>query len=316
MGHEHHTVAVFAPVLYLTVTVEATSSGADEVHIHPAGQGFWIARMLKHLEERPLLCGPLGGESGRVFRGLLGQFGMDASPVEVTYRSQVIVSDRRSGDRSIIAKSPHISLERHEIDDIYGRLLEKALSSELCLVTGQADEILPMDFYRRLGHDLAAGDVRVVADLHGPELEAYLEGGPIEILKVSDEDLEADGLLEPGQDDKESHIGALDKLREAGAKAVVLSRQDKPAIARFGDTWFEARSPELDPADHRGAGDSMTAGLATGLRRGLSDEETLRLACAAGAANVTRHGLGSADSGLIPGLVDKIDVVPLSTTAV
>lgn len=60
----------------------------------------------------------------------------------------------------------------------------------------------------------------------------------------------------------------------------------------------------------------MTAGLATGLRRGLGEEETLRLACAAGAANVTRHGLGSADSGLIPGLVDKIEVLPLSTTPV
>ncbi len=316
MGHEHHTMAVFAPVLYLTVTIEATSSGADEVHIHPAGQGFWVARMLKHLEERPLLCGPLGGESGRVFRGLLGQFGMDASTIEVAYRSQVIVSDRRSGEREPVAESPHVTLERHEIDDMYGRLLEKALASGLCVVTGQSDEIFPVDFYRRLGHDLSAGDVKVVADLHGPELEAFLEGGPIEILKVSDEDLESDGRLEPGQDDRKSHIDALESLGEAGAKTVVLSRQGKPAMARFEDTWYEARSPELDPADHRGAGDSMTAGLATGLRRGLGEEETLRLACAAGAANVTRHGLGSADSGLIPGLVDKIEVLPLSTTPV
>lgn len=316
MGHEHHTMAVLAPVLYLTVTIEATSSGADEVHVHPAGQGFWVARMLKHLEERPLLCGPLGGESGRVFRGLLGQFGMDASTIDVAYRSQVIVSDRRSGDREVIAESPHITLERHEIDDMYGRLLEKALASGLCVITGQSEEIFPLDFYRRLGHDLSAGDVEVVADLHGPELDAFLEGGPIEILKVSDEDLASDGLLEPGDDDKQSHINALENLGESGARSVVLSRQDKPAMARFGDTWYEARSPELDPADHRGAGDSMTAGLATGLRRGLDNEETLRLACAAGAANVTRHGLGSADSGLIPGLVDKIEVLPLSTTPV
>ena len=314
MGHEQHTIAVFAPVLYLTVTIEASSSGNDEVHIHPGGQGFWVARMLKHLDERPLICGPLGGESGKVFRGLLGQFGMDASTIEIAYRSPVIVNDRRSGERVAIANSPSVTLERHEIDDMYGRLLEKALASELCVVTGQSDEIFPIDFYRRLGNDLASGEVRVVADLHGPELGAFLEGGPIEILKVSDEDLEHDGLLDNRSDDQASLIEAMVKLTDAGAGSVVLSRQDKPAVACFGDDWFEARTPELEPADHRGAGDSMTAGLAAALRRGLGQKDMLALACAAGAANVTRHGLGSADSSLIPGLVEKVEVSPLPPT--
>jgi 1-phosphofructokinase len=56
----------------------------------------------------------------------------------------------------------------------------------------------------------------------------------------------------------------------------------------------------------------MTAGLAAGLRRDLPIEDTLRLACAAGAANVTRHGLGSADADLIPGLVARVEVSELS----
>jgi 1-phosphofructokinase len=194
---------------------------------------------------------------------------------------------------------------------MYGRLLEKAMASELCVVTGQSDEIFPADFYRRLGNDLASGEVRVVADLHGPELWAFLEGGPIEVLKVSDEDLEHDGLLANGSTDQAALIEAMEKLTEAGAGSVVLSRQDKPALACFGDEWFEARTPELHPADHRGAGDSMTAGLAAALRRDLDYKDMLALACAAGAANVTRHGLGSADSSLIPGLVEKVEVSPL-----
>jgi fructose-1-phosphate kinase PfkB-like protein len=60
----------------------------------------------------------------------------------------------------------------------------------------------------------------------------------------------------------------------------------------------------------------MTAGLATGLRRGMTEEETIRLACAAGAANVTRHGLGSADEGLIPGLAEKVEITPISPAPV
>jgi 1-phosphofructokinase len=314
MGHEKHTVAVFAPVLYLTVTIETTSTASDEVHIHPGGQGFWIARMLKHLEERPLLCGPLGGEAGKVFLGLLTQWGMDVSTIEIAHRSPVVVNDRRSGERETIAISPTITLERHEIDDIYGRFLDRALSSGLCVVTGQSEGILPAEFYRRLGHDLAAGEVDVVVDLHGPELWSFLEGGHIETLKVSHEDLQRDGLLDGGDPDEQQLLGAMRSLTDAGARSVVLSRQGAPALARWGDEIFEARTPELDPADHRGAGDSMTAGLAAALRRSLPPQETLRLACAAGAANVTRHGLGSADADLIPGLTDKVEVNKLSAT--
>jgi fructose-1-phosphate kinase PfkB-like protein len=58
----------------------------------------------------------------------------------------------------------------------------------------------------------------------------------------------------------------------------------------------------------------MTAGLTSALRRGLDPTESLRLACAAGAANVTRHGLGSADGRLVPGLSERIEIVPLSLT--
>jgi 1-phosphofructokinase len=312
MGHEQHTVTVFAPVLHLSVTMEKTSADDDEIHIHPGGQGFWIARMLKHLDERPLLCGPLGGEAGQVFRGLLGQWGMDVSAVDVGHRSPVVVHDRRSGERYTIAASPSIELARHEIDDVYGRFLDRSLASGLCVVTGQSDQIFPAKFFRRLGHDLASAGVRVVADLHGPELREFLEGGPIEILKVSDEDLESDGLLEDRNADRTGSLRALQELIDAGAESVVLSRQNKPALARFGDSLYEASAPELDPADHRGAGDSMTAGLAAAARRGLDPESTLRLACAAGAANVTRHGLGSAAADLIPGLTERVDVKRLS----
>lgn len=312
MGQEKHTVAVLAPVLYLTVTIETTSTGADEVHIHPGGQGFWIARMLKHLDERPLLCGPLGGEAGKVFMGLVSQWGVDVSPIEVAHRSPVVINDRRSGVRETIALSPGVALERHEVDDIYGRFLDHSLTSGVGVITGQSEEIFAKDFYRRLGNDLESGQVRVVADLHGPELWAFLEGGSIEILKVSDEDLQHDGLIT--DPDEKALTQAIRTLTDAGARSVVLSRQGEPALARFGDTWYEARSPALDPADHHGAGDSMTAGLAAALRRSLLAVDALRLACAAGAANVTRHGLGSADTDLIPGLTEKVDVRELTPT--
>jgi len=307
LGHDQHTVSVFAPVLYLTVTVESGGNGVDEVHIHPGGQGFWVARMLKHLGERPLLSGPVGGEAGQVFLGLFRQWGIDMSPIRIAAGTPVILQDRRSGEREIIAATPQPSLERHELDDSYGRFLERALTSGVSVITGQSEQLIPLQTYRRLGHDLAAAGIAVVADLHGPELWEFLEGGPIRILKVSHEDLERDGLLQESAGDEES-LDVIDDLVAAGAESVVLSRQSRSALARFGTTRYVATPPELAEADFRGAGDSMTAGLAASVRRGLDPVDTLKLACAAGAANVTRHGLGSADEDLIPRLIERVEV--------
>lgn len=306
-----HTVAILAPVLSLTVTIEGgRDDGPDEIHIHPGGQGFWIARMLRHLGERPLLCGPIGGETGAVIHGLVNTWGIDISPVDTTAGSPATVQDRRSGDRDLIAEADSPSLARHELDDVYGRFLDHAMTAEVCVIAGQSSEVLPVETYRRLGHDLSSANVTVVGDLHGRELGALLDGGPLDLLKVSDEDLVADGLLE-GNDEEEA-LSALHDLVEMGARNVVLSRASLPAVAILSGTIYRAKAPPLEPADARGAGDSMTAGLAAAIIRGLDPEESLRLACGAGAANATRHGLGSASEDLIPRLAQRVEVEALA----
>ncbi len=312
MSSKARTVSVFAPFLSLTVTVEAGREGeADEIHLHPGGQGFWIARMLRHLGEKPLLCGPIGGESGFVIRGLVDQWGIEISPVAVPGPSPAIIQDRRHGDRTTIAETKASALPRHELDDAYGRILDLALSSRVVVITGQTSEIVPIDTYRRFGHDFTSSETPVIGDLHGPELDAFLDGGGLEVLKVSDEDLIEDGLLE-GTGESQG-LSAIHALVERGARNVVLSRSEKPVLAFISGTTYRATQPALEPADYRGAGDSMTAGLAAAFSRGLGPEETLRLACGAGAANATRHGLGSASNDLIAKLAERVEIETLSS---
>lgn len=316
-----HGVCVFAPILTLTVTIEpGPDEGVDEIHVHPGGQGFWIARMIRHLGETPLLCGPVGGESGNVIRDLIARWGIDLACVEMTGTSPATVQDRRSGEREMVAQVAPARLARHEFDDAYGTLLDAALRTRVCVVTGQTTQVIPTTAYRRLGHDLGVhADVQVIADLHGPELLAFLEGGPIDLLKVSDEDLRDDGLLvdEGGDHGSERHVlAAIDRLGDLGAGDVVVSRGDRPAIARIGGQDHRLTVPQLDAADFRGAGDSMTAGFAVAIRRGLDVDDMLRLGCGAGAANATRHGLGSACPDLIEQLAERVEVERIEPVAV
>lgn len=307
MGHEQHTVAVFAPVLGLSITIESgPDERDDEIHFHPAGQGFWIARMLRHLGQRPLLCGPIGGESGTVISGLLPRWGIDVSPVRSESASPTTLQDRRSGDREIVSETAHLRLDRHTLDEMYGQFFDHALSAGLAVIVGQVGETVPTKTYRRLGHDLASTAVKVVADMHGPELESLLEGGGIDVLKISDENLKEDGLM-LGDEDEEAWA-CVGSLVDRGAAAVVLSRAGRPALASIGGARFVATPPALEAADFRGAGDSMTAGLAAAIATGLGPEDMLRLGCAAGAANVTRHGLGSTADRLVVSLIELVQV--------
>lgn len=307
-------VCVFAPTLSLSVTFEAPGGdgGLDEIHFHPAGQGFWIARMLHHLGERPVVVTTLGGESGRVLSSLAPDWRVVLSVVEIAKDTPSYVHDRRSGQLLEIARTRLPARDRHEIDELYGRVLQHAASAEACVVTGLVPgESLPLDVYRRLGSDLAAIGVPAIGDLHGEELSAFLEGGHLHTLKVSDVDLQDDGVLAEAGGVAE-RLEAVERFAQRGAERVVVSSADGATLARFGDRRLRASPPLLHPADPRGSGDAMTAGLAVAALRGLGPERTLAVACAAGAANVTRRGLCSADAALVESLEGHVRVEVLA----
>lgn len=298
---------VFAPGLLLTVTVEGDPQEARpaEVHLHAGGQGLWLSRMLQRLGHRVVLATALGGEPGAVVAGLVADEDVELAAVRVAEPTAAYVHDRREGERDEIVRTPEPALSRHERDDLYGLTLQHAVAAGVCVVTGRPPgSTIDVDFYRRLGADLSNLGVRTVGDLHGEELDAFLDEGRLDVLKASDEDLVADGRLEEGGD-----LGsAAAKLSLADVGLVVVSSADRPTMARAGDRWLEADSPRLHAADHRGSGDSMTAALVAAVIRDLDHADALRLACAAGAANVTRHGLATADPGLIDELARRVEV--------
>jgi 1-phosphofructokinase len=104
-------------------------------------------------------------------------------------------------------------------------------------------------------------------------------------------------------------------LRASGAHTVVVSRAEQPTLALSDTDVVMVNTPRLEPLDTRGAGDSLTAGIAAGLARGADIEGALRLGAAAGALNVTRRGLGTGSRHDIENMARLIRVHPLETGA-
>jgi 1-phosphofructokinase len=298
-------VMVFAPSPQLTITLEHDTDGA-EFHLHAGGQGVWQARMIHALGVDVTICCALGGETGRVLRTLIAAEGATLAAVDVTASNGVYLHDRRGGGRVEIARAPGRPLSRHEQDDLYGMAIGDGLTASLCLMSGVASpDIVPPSVYRRLAGDLRRNGVSVMADLSGEFLTAALDGG-LDLVKVSDEELLADRLV--SDTGVPAILAALAEL-QYGADTAVISRGDQPAIARCRDEPIvEIVMPQLEPVDHAGAGDSMSAAIAATLARGADVLTALQVGAAAGALNVTRRGLGTGDPDVIQSLAEMVRV--------
>jgi 1-phosphofructokinase len=303
-------VAVFGPHPLLSITIEAlTAEGGDDIHVHAAGQGVWVARMAAELGADAVLCGFIGGEAGTALRPLLEQLPIELRLVETTEATGAYLHDRRGGERVPVAQSASMPPSRHEVDDLFSVACAAALDSDVLALCGPyPSEALPLEIYGNLVADVRANGTPVVVDLAPPLLDSALEGNP-ELVKINDWEL-AKFILGP-VDTQARMRAAAERLLEAGAAAVIITRAEEPAMVLRGDEAWELIPPRFERGAREGCGDSMMGGLAACMAAGRDWEETLRLGAAAGAANFLRHGLGSADRAVVEDLSRRVELRPL-----
>jgi 1-phosphofructokinase len=298
---------VFGPHPMLSITVEAlTSDGGDEVHLHAAGQGVWVARMAAELGAAPVLCGFIGGETGTVLRPLLERMDVELRLVETTASTGCYLHDRRSGEREPVAQAASLPPSRHEIDELFSSTVAAAIDCGVLGLCGPyPGEALPLEIYGDLVADVKANGTRVVVDLSPPRLDSALEGGP-DLVKINDWELAK--FISGPVDTPERMRDAAQRLLDAGAGAAIITRADEPAMVIRGDEAWELIPPRFERGAREGCGDSMMGGLAYCMAAGLDWEETLRTSAAAGAANFLRNGLGSGTRSVIDDLTHKVEL--------
>lgn len=301
-------VALLAPSPILTVTLEHDGP-EPELHLHPGGQGYWVARMLRSLGIGVAFCAPLGGEVGTVLRALLVAEGLGLHAVESGGWNGAYVHDRGRGDPVSIGETRSPALSRHEADALYAAMVTAALEARLAVLTGpRSEDLIDPDFYRRLAGDLCRNGCTVAADLSGRTLSAALAGG-VDILHLSERELgEHIGTAPSGLPET---VAAMEQLRDEGARNLIVSRGADPALALLDDRALELSGPVFEAREHRGPGDSMFAAIAASMARGLGLDEALRMGAAAGALNVVRRGLGSGSRADIEHLAGKVILRPL-----
>ncbi len=304
-------VAIFAPHPLLTVTIEQEGPGREQVHFHPGGQGVWVARMAAHMGAEPVLCGFLGGESGGLLEGLLQRLGGERRIVTTASASGCYVTDRRSGERELLTSSLSDPPSRHELDELFSLTCVEAMAAGWLVVTNPLPaEALPLELYGELVGEARAGGCRTLVDLSSPRLDSALRGEP-DLVKLNDWEL-AGFVGGPVSEPAELQHAAR-QVCERGARAVIVTRGELPALVISGEHGWQLTPPRLAGGFREGCGEAMLGALAATWARGESFERALQVGAAAGAANFLRHGLGSASREVVEGLVDRVVLEPLTT---
>lgn len=299
-------VLIFAPAPMLTVTIEE-HRGEPDVHFHVGGQGVWQARMLVALGIEVVLVCTLAGEAGGIARHLLDDEGFRIVAIERDGLSPAYIHDRRGGKREAIVEAQGEPLSRHALDSLYSATLREAAGADLVILSGpDGEEMLEADVYRRLASDMRQLERPVLVDLAGERLEAALQGG-VDVLKVSHEELLADGRVDDG-DDEQQLLAAARTLAQGGVGLVAITRAAAGSIVVSEEGCWRVIAPQLEPVDTRGAGDSYTAGIASVLAAGGTPAEAVRTAAAAGAINATRRGLGTGDKEAIHAIAERVEL--------
>jgi tagatose 6-phosphate kinase len=274
-----------------------------------AGKSINTAKVLKALGRDVKAMGLLGGNRGRMIERELKARGIECEFLEIEpeTRQCVTLIDRAGGTHTELVEE-----SRAVPKELYERLFEKVKASlpgaEMLLLCGTLTPGAPVDWYARCveaGHE--AG-VPAIVDAQGELLRKSLQAGPM-IVKPNRAELAA--ALGVSIETDGQFIDAMTQLRGQDAFGVLVSMGAKGAMAAHPAGVWRLTVPKVPAINPIGSGDAVTAGLAVGLLRRLSFEESCRLGMACGVANALTILAGEVRTEDVERIVPQVTLEPL-----
>ncbi|MEU9323860.1 1-phosphofructokinase family hexose kinase [Streptomyces canus] len=279
-----------------------TSHRVTEVTERPGGKGLNVARVLAALGHEVTVTGFTGGATGRMVQDRLTAVpGLVDALVPVTdpTRRTIAVVDEQSGDTTQLNEpGPTVtSAEWSAFQEAYEDLVPSVSAVALC---GSLPPGVPVGAYAGLIRTAKAAGVPVLLDTSGEALRRGVAARP-DILKPNADELsELTGSHEP--------LRAAQDARRRGALAVVASLGTRGLLATTPEGRWRATPPARVHGNPTGAGDSLVAGLLSGLVEQLPWPARLTRAVALSAATVLAPVAGEFDRAAYEELLEQVTV--------
>ena len=256
----------------------------------PGGKGLNVSKPASIYGAEVVATGFAGGHAGAYIEDALKPFGIRSAfyHVDAESRSCINIWDEVNQVQTEFLE-PGFTLTEEDFAGFEAKLRQLVQEAKVVAMSGSVPKGLDGTAYQRLVKIVKDAGIPVILDTSGKLLEMGIEAIPTMIKPNIDEIRMLTGKR---CDDISEIIEAARAIHERGVKIVAVSLGADGSLAVGDDGIFRARVPKIDAVNTVGCGDSMIAGFALGLSKGLPLEETLRLASAISAAAAMREETG------------------------
>ncbi len=273
---------------------------AKEVKYRAGGKGINVSKVLKNLGIESTAIGYVAGFVGDFIINDLKKDGINSEFVELEGCTRINAKVNGNDiETELTGVSPTISKENLE------KLIQKMSElkdGDILVLAGSIPGTVASDIYKRLSENVKA-KVEIVLDTRGNLIQEnmhnnlFIKPNIHELREMFGEKLET----------KEEIVNKCKYFLDKGIKNVILSRGGEGALLVNKDFVLEASVPKGKLINSIGAGDSMVAGFVAGYTKGMSIEDSFKLAVASGSATAYSYGL--AEKELIEKLYLEINIL-------
>jgi len=275
----------------------------------PGGKGLNVARAAAKLGEPVRALGFLGGFNGQYLASLLAGSGVEpaftGSAAET--RSCINVWDG-AANRSTEFLEPGAPVSPAEWAQFLADFTAQLPEADVVTISGSAPAGVPEDAYPTLIRRCRERSIPVLLDTSGARLASAIAAKPTLIKPNGDEIRQITGREATGTEER---LEALTALHGAGVACPVLSLGAEGAMLVTDEGALSGRPPKITPKNTVGCGDTMLAGFAVGLARGMETEATFRLALAVSAAGALSPATGDFDPEDFRAILPEVTITRL-----
>lgn len=247
------------------------------------GKGINVSRQLSCLHMESLAFTFLGGNNGKILRGLLNSENINFTAVQTkseTRTASVIIEEGKERLTTFFGLNGEIT--QQESDEFKTKLKKMIENCEIVIFSGSSpsattDDIFPYGI--EMAHEF---DKISICDTYGSHLEECLKNAPTVIHNNIDETASSLKTSFSGEKDV---LEYMQSLYSKGIKQVYMTSGPKPVYAANFDFLYRAEAPLVKELDATGSGDAFTAAIAYGMHNAMTFEQTLSFALAVGALN-------------------------------
>jgi len=270
------------------------------------GKGLNVTRVLHQLEEEVAATGFIGGSLGDFIRKEISELGIHDCFVEIASATRNCIAVIHEGQQTEILESgPTITKE--EADLFLKKLSSDAEKADLITISGSLPRGLADNYYNKILEKAFHLNTPVLLDTKGELLVHALENeSKPYLIKPNQEEL-AD-LLNQQLFDETDVIEALKSQQFADVPWIVVTLGVDGALIKHDQSIYKVTIPKVNAINPVGSGDSVIAGFAAGLSRGLADEALIKFGLAMGVLNAMEEKTGYIDANKLEWCKEKIDI--------